>query len=243
MTVRVWKVDAARGIAIIMMVLSNGLFDLHLFAGCEACYSGFWFLFARATAGLFILLVGVSLTLSYARAQEQGKASFRKYLFRGARIVGYGLLITAATWIFLPEGVILFGILHLIGISIILAYPFLRRKAVNLVAGVGIILGGLLLQGVAVSFPWLLWLGLSPAGYYSVDYTPLLPWFGVALLGVFLGNALFPKGRQRFAVPDVAPIVVRVLTTLGRRSLFIYLVHQPIIVAVLFLVLQKPLLP
>lgn len=223
---RLWEVDSARGVAIIMMVISNGLFDLHLFVSCGECYAGFWLYFARVTASLFVLLVGVSLTLSYSRT----KAGFNKYLLRGARIFGYGLLITAVTWMVLGEQAILFGILHLIGLSIILAYPFLKQRFSALVMGVLIIILGLAAQVVAVDWPWLLWLGLQPVGFMAVDYTPLLPWFGLVLIGIFLGNTLFSGGRG--LKPNTSPLV-RFLSLLGRRSLFIYLAHQPILVAIL----------
>lgn len=237
---RLWAVDTARGIAILMMVLSNFLFDLSLFAGCSGCYEGFWLYFARATAALFILLVGVSLTLSYSRSREKGAVPFKKYLLRGARIFFYGLLITAVTWLFLPNSFIVFGILHLIGISIILSYPFLRKRELTLIFGIIVIVIGFLLENIFVSFPWLVWAGLKYPGFFSVDYTPLFPWLGVALLGVFLGNLFFPQGKQRFALRDFSnSLGIKVLTKLGRNSLFIYLVHQPILVGLLFLYLGK----
>jgi uncharacterized membrane protein len=84
--------------------------------------------------------------------------------------------------------------------------------------------------------PWLLWLGIRQMGRYMVDYYPLLPWFGVALLGVFFGLTLYPGGRPRFELADLSPkFPLPALTFLGRNSLVIYLVHQPIILGALIL--------
>ncbi len=91
-------------------------------------------------------LMGVSLTLSNSRAQITGKyregGLFKKYLKRGLKIFSLGLLITLATWIFIPQEFIIFGVLHFIGISIILSYPFLKSKYLNLFLGIGLIIIG-----------------------------------------------------------------------------------------------------
>jgi len=229
---RLWEVDSARGVAILMMVLSNFLLDLYLFAGCAGCYSGFWFYFARATAVLFVLLVGVSLTLSFSRLK---KGDPRKYLKRGVRIFLYGVAITLATWLFFREGTVIFGVLHLIGVSIILAYPLLNRKWLALGLGVIVTVMGFLIENISISNSWLLWLGIKSPGFFSVDYTPLFPWFGVVLIGVFLGNFLFPGGKAIFKENNSIP--VKFLAKLGRHSLFIYLVHQPALIIIMMLVL------
>src|SRR5215208_4515723 len=84
---RFWEVDAARGIAIAMMVVYHLMFDLDYFGGYAIeSTSGFWALFADATAGTFLFLVGVSLAISYSRASAglQGQSLFWKYLLRGS---------------------------------------------------------------------------------------------------------------------------------------------------------------
>ena len=69
-----------------------------------------------------------------------------------------------------------------------------------------------------------------------VDYYPLLPWFGVALLGVFAGHSLYPQAKPRYPLPDYSQAwPIRGITFLGQHSLAIYLIHQPIIIGLLFL--------
>jgi uncharacterized membrane protein len=225
-------VDAARGVAIVMMVLYHFMYDLDTFGGYNIeSTSGFWARFADLTAFSFVFLVGVSLAISYARSEQ---ALFGKYLLRGAKIIGYGMILTLATWM-LGMGIIVFGILHLIGTSIILAYPFLRFRLLNLFAGLAIIAAGWYLQTLDLSSesPWLLPLGVVPEGLFMPDYRPLLPWFGVVLLGVFAGNLAYGGGKRVAGLSWRRPSPARPLVFLGRYSLFIYLIHQPILVGLL----------
>ena len=226
---RLWEIDFLRGVAIIMMITFHAVFDLWYFGYGFDISSGFWFVFARVTASIFLFLVGVSLTLSYSRSKG---ASFSKYAYRGLKIFSWGLIITVITWIFLDKGFIMFGVLHFIGVAIILAYFFLRFHVLNLVLGVVIILIGIFLQGLVFSFPWLLWLGFVPSGFYTLDYFPLLPWFGLVLLGLFFGKMFYPHGKAR--IRDVNNLITRFFCLLGRRSLLIYLMHQPVLIALLF---------
>ncbi len=234
---RFWEIDFLRGIAILMMIVFHFMFDLNYFGIFSVdVYSGFWWLFARITAIIFIFLVGVSLTLSYSRARKKmtGKQLTRKYLLRGLRIFGYGLLITLTTWLFLPNGFIIFGVLHFIGIAIIISRPFLGRTWLNLLLGLVLICIGIGLQLVIFSFPWLMWLGLRPAAFYTLDYFPLLPWFGLVLIGIFFGNKLYPAGGRMLRIWERSKPPISQLCFLGRHSLLIYLIHQPILIAVLF---------
>ncbi|MGA9097376.1 MAG: heparan-alpha-glucosaminide N-acetyltransferase, partial [Methanotrichaceae archaeon] len=203
---RFWEIDLIRGLAVVMMVLFHLAYDLSFF-GIYALdiYSGFWFYFARITASIFILLVGVSLVLFASRSVNNGQGELRiKLLKRGTKIFSLGLGITAITYILIGKGFIIFGVLHFIGLSIILAYPFLNFKKLNMVMGVIIIAVGLYLQNFAFGFPWLLWLGLSPMGFYTVDYFPLLPWFGLVLIGIYLGNALYCGNKRKVELPDLS---------------------------------------
>lgn len=235
---RFFEIDLARGIAIAMMVTFHILFDLWYFRIFQIeVTSGFWRYFAFATASLFVGIVGVSFTISYARAAKSlsGFRLYRKFLFRGAGIFALGLLVTAATWLYLGEGFIVFGILHLIGISILLAPFFYRFGKFNIAIGILVILAGIFIAGLTGPL-WLLPLGLHPAAWWSVDYEPILPWFGVVLIGMGVGTMAYPRGERGFTAPQVPARLERVLAFPGRHSLVIYLVHQPVIILVLHVV-------
>lgn len=154
---------------------------------------------------------------------------------RGAQIFGFGLVITAVTYFTVRDQYVRFGILHLLGASIVLATPFLRQPPLISVAwGLALILLGSYLNTQFVPFPWLTWFGLPQSGLVMADYYPFLPWFGVALLGVAAGKLFYPEGRRGFVLPELSSFApVRALRFLGRHSLTIYLIHQPMILGVL----------
>ena len=144
--------------------------------------------------------------------------------------------ITLVTYIVIGRGFIVFGILHLISISILLAYPLLRLGRMNLLLGLAAILLGLYIQELEVDFFWLIWLGLAPRSFTSLDYVPLLPWFGVVLMGMAGGALLYKDLGRRFPLPDISAWPpVRGLIFLGRNSLAIYILHQPLLLGLIYL--------
>lgn len=226
------EIDVARGIAVVTMILFHSAFDLNFFGVLPLDVSGgFLRMLAYLTASTFIFLVGVSFTISYARASQRlaGRDLTLKYVRRGLTIFGYGLVITAVTWLFLPSVYVVFGILHFIGIAIVLAPLFARFDAEKLIlASIACIIAGYVTN--AVPGPWpLLWLGIHPESFTSLDYVPLLPWFGLVLVGMACGHLFYPDGRRGFALPVAEPAFARPLEFLGRHSLFIYFLHQPVI--------------
>jgi uncharacterized membrane protein len=93
---------------------------------------------------------------------------------------------------------------------------------------------GFYLQEFRFDFSWLLWLGFIPKNFYTFDYWPILPWFGVTLIGIFFGNSLYKNGRRNFKIKDLSNLsIVKVLAFLGRKSLTIYLIHQPLLILIL----------
>ena len=235
---RLWEVDFIRGIAVVMMIFFHILFDLNFFQVLSIeLYSGFMLPFALSIGTLFLFIVGVSLSLSVSRVKTvfSWKKIQGKIVFRGLKIFLIGVVITVVTWLLLREGFIIFGVLHCIGISVILGCLFLRFRLLNLFFGVVCIVIGIFLLFVRVDFVWLLWLGFRPYGFYTLDYFPLFPWFGVVLLGVFFGNVFYEGGVRSFSLNNqCVNMFCRGVCFLGRHSLVIYLVHQPVILGLLY---------
>jgi len=231
---RFWEIDFLRGIALLMMIIYHLFYDVVFFGNYNFnLHSGILLLIARSSAAIFIFLVGVSLTISYSKARQS--QNFLKYLKRGLRIFSWGLLITLATWFFLKRGVIVFGVLHFIGIAIILAYPFVKFRARNILIGIVAIFLGFYISAFNFDFPWLLWIGIAPSNFYTFDYFPILPWFGVVLIGIFVGNMVYPNAKRGFNIPEVSKSrIIKSFCFLGRHSLFIYLIHQPVIITLLY---------
>lgn len=218
------------------MLVSNFLFDLVFFVGNDHLQSSALDWFARFVAGFFIILAGLSLTLSQAMPDSR-YSGFWKNFRRGLVLVGLGSVVSLATWLAVGDAMVIFGVLHLIGAGLILAYPFHGRPVFSLVSGLLVSTLAVWTNQVRLDTPWLLWLGLQPHDFSSVDYAPLIPWFGPMLIGVFLGHTLYPGGERRIPVPDLSQCrLVRALTWSGRHSLLIYFFHQPVFLSCLLLI-------
>ena len=231
---RFWEIDAIRGLAIIKMIIFNYSFAL-AYLGILVFKPGL--MFQGLAASVFIFLVGLSLTISYSRIKHKdSKQIYKKYFSRGLKIFGYGMLISLITFLTFPEAFIIFGVLHFIGISIIFAQFFLDFKEMNLVLGLLFVIFGLYLQSFTFDFPWLLWLGLIPENILTFDYFPIFPWFGITLIGMYFGNLFYENGKRRFRINDLSNnSIIIFLSFLGRKSLFIYLIHQPILIIILLM--------
>ncbi len=237
---RFWEIDLLRGVALVLMMVFHIAFDIYYFGDGDFSVSdGIWPLIGRSSAFLFILLVGVSLSLARSRSSVRGdpfKGFATGAATRGAFIFCLGMVITAVTWSLMETGSVVFGILHLIGLSIVIAIPFTRFGRWNVTVGMVLVAAGLHLRTLGGGPYWLLWTGWVPDGFVTVDYYPFLPWFGVVLIGIFIGDIAFGGHERLIEVPDLGGNVsVRPLTFLGRNSLPIYLVHQPIILTALHL--------
>ncbi|BBB91189.1 MAG TPA: heparan-alpha-glucosaminide N-acetyltransferase [Methylomusa anaerophila] len=224
---RIWEIDLWRGIAIILMIAFHLIFDLAEFYHYDFKYfSGFWYLEGKTAAVLFMFLSGVSSTLSANPAK------------RGLQVLAAGLVLTIVTYLFSPEIYIRFGILHLLGCSMLAANYFRSLAPPALLAfGTAAILSGHLLSLTTGTSPLLIPFGLTPPGFQSLDYYPLLPWGGVVLYGVAAGITLYPNKETLWPnIPQNILLPTLPLRWLGRRSLTIYLVHQPILLAFLYLI-------
>lgn len=223
---RVWEIDCLRGVAVCLMLLSNFLFDLYYFYSFGNPESGFLAYFSRAVAGLFLFIVGVSLTLS---ANKKRLWPCKRILIRSVKLAGVALCISLATFFAVGQNFIVFGILHLISVSIVLGYFFLGHAWLSLLTGVSVLIFAPYIGVAPQGSWWLVWLGVAPVGFYSVDYTPLFPWFGPVLIGIFVGTNLYRQKKTLFKEKGCNQgFFLRKLGFLGRNSLLIYCVHQPI---------------
>ena len=107
------------------------------------------------------------------------------------------------------------------------------------VLGLGLSIAGFwLMKGPTVDFPWLIPLGLRMEGFQSSDYFPLLPNFGFFLLGAVLGKTVYASGQSLLPKVKETNPVLRFLRGCGKHSLWIYLLHQPVLSGICYLILQ-----
>lgn len=231
---RFWELDLIRGSLIILMVLYHLMYDLDKFGDYDFSLDSFYMKAVRIIGEVaFIFIVGVSLSLS--RFRKRGELGFKGYFIRGFAIFALGLLITGVSLIIIPDEPIIFGILHCIGVSIVLAYPFLRLRFTNLILGTFFCITGVVLYNFKFGFYWLLWLGFFPKGWDTADWFPLLPWFGVVLLGLFVGDLVYSEYKRLIELPDLSKVMpIRFMDLVGRHTLIVYMLHQPVLIGVLF---------
>jgi len=229
--------DWARGVAIVAMVLYHATLDLGPFLfdliSINAAEDQPLVLAARLIAGSFLFIVGVSLVLAH-------RSGFRPRPFarRLAILVGAALLVTIATRLALPDTYVRFGILHAIVAASILGIAFLRAPIWLLVVAAAAVFTApsLFSDPVFNGSAWI-WLGLSTNEPAMMDYVPILPWLGPTLFGMaFMKTALSLGWDQRLAEWQPHAMLSRWLIVAGRWSLPIYLVHQPILIGIIYLI-------
>ena len=233
---RLWEIDTLRGLAVVAMIFFHFMWDLWFMRLTTQDIPGpAWQAFARGIGGTFTFLLGLSLVLSAANLRRKGARPLPAMLKRGLIVFGCGMLVTIGTYFFVPDEYVRFGILHHAGAAIMLGALLLPAPAwVLLPAGLALIALGANLNAQTVDYPWLIPFGLTQAGVGMVDYYPLLPWFGVAMLGMAAGKWLYADGLRRFALPDLSGNrLFAGLRWLGRNSLAVYLVHQPLLIGVM----------
>ncbi len=219
---RYWEIDFARGIAVILMLAFHLFFDAYYFG--KIVLSGlFWYFFPRFIGGMFIFISGFTMSVVYKR--NYLRRAFKKI----AKLALIAIGITVATYIFARDEVVVFGIIHFFTLATLIGLLFLRKPKLCLTLGAILFALGIYFLQLTVSFPYLVWLGLAPYNFATLDYYPFLPWFGVFLIGMGLGYYYKPFRNTDFPGK-------RFVEKLGQNSLKIYLIQHPVIVLLLQLV-------
>lgn len=229
---RVPSIDALRGLAIVAMIVYHFAFDLRVFGAIRADFENdpFWLAARAAIVTSFLLLVGMSLVLA-----DRAGVDTPRFLRRVGVIAACALVVSIASWLIFPRTSIYFGILHCIALASLVARPLAKRPAAAVAIGAAVIALGLTLE-----HPWFdtrttSWLGFTTRKPDTQDFVPMFPWSGVVLLGIGLGHALV---RADFR--PVAPLArtPRALRWLGRHSLGTYMVHQPVLIGLIWFALR-----
>lgn len=221
---RIWELDALRGAAICCVILLHFLYDLQTFLGLAVLDSPAVQAVMQYGGILFVALSGLCATL--------GRRSFR----RGLLVFGCGMAITAVTVAMVQLGlagesiVIRFGVLHLLGLCMML-WPLVKKLPwwVQGLLGAGFVALGVVFDGLRVKSRWLFPLGLRYVGFSSSDYFPLFPHLGWFLLGAAAGKTLYREKCTRLPNFPTNAAPVRFFRWCGTHSLWLYLLHQPIL--------------
>ena len=214
------QLDFIRGIAILLMIAFHISFDLNNFHfinidiynrdGLE------WFYFRMIIVTLFMLSVGISLAL----VNENG-IDYKKVQKRFITLFIASILITIATIITFPNSWIYFGVLHFVAFASVLSLVFIKYEWIALIFGTVIIT---LFNLDIINMIWVyhFFQPFLHLPQYTEDLVPFTPWFGVVLVGIFIGK------KRLFLFPLSENSITQKIAFLGKHSLMIYLVHQPI---------------
>jgi uncharacterized membrane protein len=236
--VRLPRLDALRGAALLWMAGFHACFDLAYFGWLQADFyrDPFWTTQRTLIVSLFLLCAGLGQAL--AHAQQIGWPRFWQ---RWAQIAGCALLVSLGSWFMFPGSFITFGVLHGMALMLLLLRWAGPRLQPWHCAGLGL-LAVLLPQFVQHPFfdtRWTNWLGLVTHKPITEDYVPLLPWLGVMLWGYGLGRWLLARSSGKRAAPllgGTLPKGLAPLALLGRWSLSFYMLHQPVLIGGMLLV-------
>ncbi|MCY0146874.1 DUF1624 domain-containing protein [Hoeflea sp. G2-23] len=226
--------DLFRGLALFAMATYHLAWDLELFGYLDpgTANHGWLKIYARSIAASFLFVAGASLALAYSAGLRP-----RAYIKRLVTIVAAAALITIATIFATPDAFIFFGILHAIAAASVIGLLFLRLPGlVALLAGVACLILPQLYGNEVFNTIWLYWVGLSTIPPRANDYVPLLPWLGPFLIGLGCAQLALRYGLvarlARYRAGN--NLMTRVLRLSSRHSLAFYLLHQPVLIALVW---------
>ncbi|MBT7608855.1 MAG: DUF1624 domain-containing protein [Bacteriovoracaceae bacterium] len=210
-------IDQIRGFAVLLMVIFHFSFDLALFQWVQIDFQKdlFWWGLPRLIVFLFLFSMGLSTPLSQGR--EINFKFLKKRLFK---LVSFAIIISAGTYFMFRSRWIYFGTLHCIAVASIFILPFRNRPILSLVLGSAIVLASVFLK---LNIPWI------ELDHKSMDYIPLFPWVGIVMWGVFASH----KNLHHFEFKENKFLLF--LEWQGKHSLNIYILHQPIMYSILYM--------
>ena len=227
--------DILRGAALIAMASYHLMWDLADFGYLAADFpsTGWPRIYARAIASTFLFLAGFSLYLAHGRGIR-----WRSFGIRFAKIAAAAALVTVGTYLWVPQGFVFFGILHQIALASLIGLLFLGVPSpLTIIVAMLIIAIPQYYRFETLDEPWFWWIGLSAHTKISFDYVPLFPWLGASLLGIAAARLCSGRlsARQNQLGINTTNPVKTFFTFLGRHSLVFYLMHQPLLIAMLYL--------
>lgn len=210
------------------MVAYHFCFDLNHFGIIhqDMNHERFWLASRAFIVSLFLILVGISLVL----ASNRNEVHFWK---RQGRLLAAALAVTTGSYAMFPESYIYFGILHFIFAASLIGRLFLNFPRTALGSGIFALLLGLGYSNPVFDLPYLNWVGFMTHKPYTEDYVPVFPWIGMVLIGIFLGKLIFERIRPSWIHFEIS--AMKLPSFMGRHSLAIYLLHQPVLIGILSL--------
>ena len=231
---RLHWLDALRGCAIALMFIYHFCFDLNYFGVLQQDFNHdiCWLGFRAVILSAFLTLVGIGIALGHAE-----KIRWTAFWKRWGLLASGAALVSIGTYVMFPNSYVYFGVLHHIALASLIALALVRVPKLALALGIVLLVVGNFVSHPYFDQPWLHWFGLMTTKPITEDYVPLLPWFGMVLIGVAIGCWI--KVSVPFQNWRAESVVTKGFIWGGRHSLILYLVHQPVFIGLLTLLLQR----
>lgn len=225
---RIWELDAWRGTIVVYMLFFHLMYDLHFFYGHPFNpFEHLGFATPFIISVTFYPLAGISSGLS------------RNTFKNGLRVAALAIAFSLITWLIFPDGFVRFGTLHLLATAMLLTplWQKLPTPLLGALVPIFFILGQIVSRQ-QVTNPWLFPFGLLTPEFSSLDYFPLIPYLGPYIAGIVIYRTIYgPRGKTSLLAEWRW---TRPLQLIGRHTLLIYVLHQPVYMALLLLVRGKP---
>jgi uncharacterized membrane protein len=221
--------DMVRTVAIVLMIVFHFIYDLKLFeyVSWDTPDGQGWREFRWVIISLFFLCLGISLTFTHQHAFKT-----KKFIRRVSQIASAAFVISIASYLFIPQNWIFFGVLHFLAFASCVVVWFVRFPLLCFCIGTGFLAAGIL-QWVPVLWPFNPLFSDLPT--YTNDYVAIVPWLAMVFFGVTIAHSQwFINDPLKALSTLVNANVLNYIMWPGQHSLRIYLLHQPILVGILY---------
>ncbi len=220
-------IDCIRGLAVLAMMVYHFGFDLNMlgYLSQDINQSMAWQIARSLILGTFLFVAGFSMALA-------GRQTLKQRLIRLIGIAACALLVSVVSYFMFPDSWIFFGVLHFVVVASFICGLMMPYKKLMLTTAIALLVLGLFYQSPLFDQPPLQWLGMMTYKPVTEDYVPMLPWIGVMMIGIFIGEwALIRAQLAPLACKPTAAL--KPVQWLGRHSLAVYMLHQPILLGAL----------
>ena len=232
-------IDGLRAIAVLAMIVYHFAWDLGFFNIVDPVLvnSGWWKTFAVSIGSSFLFLSGISFWLSSCKGIK-----FRKFFKRFLILFSAALIVSLGTYQANSNTFVFFGILHLLSACTLLGLLIYRLPSTLIIfIGLSVIVLKPYLISDFYEPKYLAWIGLYTGSTGSVDFYGFIPWSSAYILGLgfskitfkikeegkWINNFLFSNSRKNSKL-------IKTFFWMGRNSLLIYLIHQPILIGLIY---------
>ena len=237
---RIYLLDILRGLSVLAMIFYHFFWDLGYFKfiDLESMTQGLPLLFAQSVGASFIIISGIS-----SRLMCISDNFLAKFFKRISVLIFVCTVITSVTFYFDKNSYIFFGVLHLLATCSVIGL-LLSRVRNNYILFFFFILS-LIVSSSEITFNlphYLSWLGFNKEVPITNDFYPLFPWVTFYLFGLWVyqpvKSYLGPNKRNNNLDLSEYNTISRIIQFLGRNSLTVYILHQPIFFSLFFIFIQ-----